>query len=359
MPEGTTVGLDVHARSVTAAVIDEATGELRVRRMGPGAGEVARWLAELAAPVRAAYEAGPTGYALARACHEAGVACLVAAPSRIPRAGGDRVKTDRKDAERIARALRLGDLVGVRIPDREEEAARDLVRAREAARADLMRARHRVSKLLLRHDRLYAGRAWTGVHDAWLRRQRFASPALQLAFDQHYLAVLQAADRRGVLDRALIELAGEARWAPVVGRLSCLRGVSALTAVSLAVEIGEWRRFRGGSIGSYLGLVPSEHSSGEQRSQGSITKTGNGHVRRLLVEAAWHQRRPYRPSADLLRRRRAQRPEVIARADQAARRLHWRWQALALKRGKRPSIVAVAVARELAGWCWSLAVMDD
>jgi len=359
MPEGTTVGLDVHARSVTAAVIDEATGELRMRRVGPGAKEVARWLAELQAPVRAAYEAGPTGYALARACHEAGVGCLVAAPSRIPRAAGDRVKTDRKDAERLARALRLGDLVAVRVPDPEEEAARDLVRAREAARSDLMRARHRVSKLLLRHDRLYAAGAWTGRHDAWLRRQRFAHPALQLAFDQYYLAVLQAAERREVLDRALLELAGDARWAPVVGRLSCLRGVSTLTAVSLAVEIGEWRRFRGGSIASYLGLVPSEHSSGDKRSQGPITKTGNGQVRRLLVEAAWHQRRPHRPSAELLRRRRGQRPEVIARADLAARRLHRRWQVLALRRGKRPAIAAVAVARELAGWCWSLAVMDD
>jgi transposase len=358
MAQGTLVGLDVHARSVVASTIDELTGELRTRRIGPDAGEVVEWLQSLPAPVRVAYEAGPTGYGLARACQAAGIVCLVAAPSRLLRAAADRIKNDRRDSERIVRCLRLGELTPVRVPDPAEEAARDLVRAREAARGDLMRARHRLSKLLLRHGRVYDGSAWTTRHDAWLRRQRLDQPPLRVAYEHAYLAVLQALGRRDALDEAIAELAARSPWASVAGRLACLRGVSTLTAFALAVEIGDWHRFSGGTIGSFLGLVPSETSSGERRAQGPITKTGNAHARRLLVEAAWHQRPPYRPSAVLARRRLGQPPEVVARADLAARRLNRRWAELEGRRGKRSTVVAVAVARELAGWCWSLAVME-
>src|SRR5438552_11239029 len=175
MAEGTWVGLDVHARSVVAGVLDAGSGELRTLRAPTAIAETAAWLGQLPAPVRVAYEAGPTGYGLARACAAAGIACTVAAPSKIPRAPGDRVKTDRRDAERLARLLRLGELVPVRVPEPHEEAARDLVRAREDARGDLMRVRHRLSKLLLRHGLVYDASAWTGAHDAWLRRQRFDS----------------------------------------------------------------------------------------------------------------------------------------------------------------------------------------
>jgi transposase len=356
MVEGSWVGLDVHARSVVAGVLDGVSGELRSQRAPTASAETVAWLLQLPAPVRVAYEAGPTGYGLARACAAAGIACTVAAPSKIPRAPGDRVKTDRRDAERLARLLRLGELVAVRVPEPRQEAARDLVRAREDARADLMRARHRLSKLLLRHGLVYDASAWTIAHDAWLRRRSFASRPLTLAFDESYGAVLQAKTRRDGLDRAIVELAAEPPFAEVVGRLVCLRGISTLTALGLTVELGDWGRFRPQSLGPFLGLTPSEDSTGERRRLGAITKTGNSHARRLLVEAAWHQRRPLRRSAALERRQQGQPAAVRARADASARRLHQRWHALE-GRGKRRTIVAVAVARELAGHCWALATM--
>ncbi|HUS80342.1 MAG TPA: IS110 family transposase [Armatimonadota bacterium] len=359
MGNGTFVGLDVHARSVVAGLIDERTGEVRAVRAPHTTDELVGWLGTLAGPVRATYEAGPTGYGLARALEDAGIACLVAAPGRIPRASGDRVKNDRRDAERLARLLRAGELVAVAVPTVADEGARDLVRAREDARADLMRARHRLSKMLLRYGRIYDRTAWTLTHDAWLRRQRLCEPAAQAALIDYYDAALQAAMRRDRLDGAITELAQRPDLAPLVRRLSCLRGVSTLTAVGLAVEIGDWHRLSGATIGSYLGLTPSESQSGARHTRGPITKTGNGHARRLLVEAAWHHRRAHRTSAELERRREGARPEVRVRAEAAGVRLHRRWTSLESRRGLRSSVVAVAVARELAGWCWSLAVMDD
>jgi transposase len=357
MNEGSWVGLDVHARSVVAGVVDAGSGELRTVRVPPGYEGTVGWLRSLPAPVRVAYEAGPTGYGLARACAEAGIVCTVAAPSRIRRAAADRVKTDRRDAERLARLLRMGDLVAVRVPEPHEEAARDLVRAREDARGDLMRARHRLSKLLLRHGLVYDATAWTQAHDAWLRRQRFTSGPLAFVFDECYGRVLHAKTRRDALDDAIVDLAATPPFVEIVGRLVCLRGVSTLTAFALTVELGDWTRFRPQSLGPFLGLTPSEESTGERRHLGAITKTGNTHARRLLVEAAWHQRRPPRMSVALERRRSGQPAAVQAQADRSARRLHARWQALEA-RGKRRSIVAVAVARELAGHCWALATME-
>lgn len=356
MAEGTWVGLDVHARKTVAGVLDAETGELRSLLAPTLPLETVEWLQQFAAPVRVAYEAGPTGYGLARACVAAGIACTVAAPSKIPRPAGDRVKTDRRDAERLARLLRLGELVGVRVPEPHEEAARDLVRAREDARGELMRARHRLSKLLLRHGLVYDAAAWTLAHDAWLRRQRFDSRPLQLALEESYTAAMQAKARRDALDRAIADLAAEPPFAETVARLCCLRGVGTLTALALTVELGDWTRFRPQSLGPFLGLTPSEHSSGERRQLGSITKTGNTHARRLLVEAAWHQRRPLRESATLRQRRQGQPPAVRAQAQRSTRRLHERWHALE-RRDKRRTIIAVAVARELAGHCWALATM--
>ena len=356
MGEGSWVGLDVHARSVVAGVIDVGSGEVRSLRVPLGNAETVAWLETLPAPVRVVYEAGPTGYGLARACVEAGISCVVAAPSRI-RSAADRVKTDRRDAERLARLLRLGEITPVRVPGPEEEAARDLVRAREDARGDLMRARHRLSKLLLRHGAVYDATAWTRAHDGWLRRQRFQSGPLAIVFDECYGRMLDAKTRRDALDKAIAELAATDPYVDVVERLVCLRGLSTLTAFALTVELGDWNRFRPESLGPFLGLTPSENSSGERRRQGAITKTGNGHARRLLVEAAWHQRRPSRLSITLERRRTGKSLAVRAQADRSARRLHGRWHALEA-RGKPRSIVVVAVARELAGHCWALATME-
>ncbi len=242
MNEGSWVGLDVHARSVVAGVIDRRSGEVRSLRLPPGCGATVAWLQTLPAPVRVVYEAGPTGYGLARACAEAGIDCVVAAPSRI-RPAADRVKTDRRDAERLARLLRLGEITAVRVPGPEEEAARDLVRAREDARGDLMRARHRLSKLLLRHGAVYDATAWTRAHDRWLRRQRFQSGPLAVVFDECYGRVLDVKTRRDALDEAIAELAATPPYLDVVGKLVCLRGVSTLTAFALTVELGDWSRF--------------------------------------------------------------------------------------------------------------------
>jgi len=349
--------LDVHARSVVAAAIDGVTGEVFRARLTPTYGQVVDWVAGLPGPCATVYEAGPTGFGLARALSAAGIRCEVAASSKLQRPGGDRVKTDARDALHLARLLRLDEVVSVRVPTAAQEAARDLVRAREAARSDLMRARHRLSKLLLRHGIVYSGgRAWTGAHDAWLLGQRFELTGTQAAFDDAYETVVLAGGRRDRLDQKIAVMAADCEFTPVVRRLSCLRGISTLTAFALAVEIGDWDRFTGAGIGAYLGLVPSEHSSGQSRSQGAITKTGNTHARRLLVEAAWHHRKPYRPSI-VLQRRWEQAPAAArVRAHAGNRRLHARWVAYA-EHKKRPVVANVAVARELAGWCWSLATL--
>src|SRR5205085_2289716 len=348
------VGLDVHARSVVAGVIDAGSGEVRSQRVAPGPDATVAWLNTLPAPVQAVYEAGPTGYRLARACAGAGINCVVAAPSRIGPAA-DRVKTDRRDAERLARLLRLGEITPVRVPEPEQEAARDLVRAREDARGDLMRARHRLSKLLLRHGLVYDATAWTRTHDAWLRRQRFESAPLAIVFDECYGRMLDAKTRRDALDKAISELAATPPYVDVVDRLVCLRGVSTLTAFALTVELGDWNRFRPESLGPFLGLTPSESSSGERRRRGGITKAGNTYARRLLIEAAWHQRSAPRLSVTLERRRTGKPLALRAQADRSAQRLHRRWRTLE-DRGK-PRLI-VAVARELAGHCWALATME-
>ena len=239
------------------------SGRCATQRVSPRTEAVVEWVRVLPGPVAVAYEAGPTGFGLARALAAAGVRCVVVAPSKLERPPGDRVKTDRRDAERLARLLRIGELPAVRVPTEAEEAARDLVRAREDARGDLMRARHRLSKLLLRHGLVWDAGAWTGAHEVWLRAQRFDRPGVQLAFDEAFDAVLTAHARRDRLDAAIVEMAGASEFAPVVGRLCCLRGVGTLTAFGLAVEVGDWHRFTGSSIGSYLGLVPTESSSGD------------------------------------------------------------------------------------------------
>lgn len=351
------VGLDVHAHSVVGAAIDTDSGELITRRLGPEPEGVIEWLRSLPGPAVVTYEAGPTGYVLARALDAAGISCVVAAPSKIRRAPGDRVKTDKRDAELLARLLLAGDIVAVTVPSVAQEAARDLVRAREDARKDLMTARHRVSKLLLRHDVRFEGNAWTQRHLTWLRQQRFAQAGLQAAFDAGYDALMAVLERRDDLDRAISEMARASEFTPVTNRLACLRGISTLTAFSLTVEIGDWTRLGGRSIGSYLGLVPSEYSTGKSRSQGGITRTGNSHARRLLIEAAWQHARPYNPYSPTMKRRwDLVSKEARDRGHAGNRRLHQRWQAYRA-RGKRNVIANTAIARELAGWCWSLAVM--
>src|SRR5215218_2420723 len=339
--------------------MDEHTGEVWQQLLPTDPPGIWGWLESLPQPGKGTYGAGPTGYGLARFLSDRGVVCPVAAPSKLTRPAANRVKTDANDAEHLCRLLRLDAIVEVRLPDPEQEAARDLVRAREDVRGDLMRARHRVSKLLLRHGIVYRGsKTWTATHQRWLQQQRFDAPPRQLAFEDAVEAVLLITDRRYRLDAAIEAMAADSSYTPLVRRLCCLRGISTLTGFGLAVEIGDWHRFSGSSIGAFLGLVPTESSSGQSRSQGSITKTGNTHARRLLVEAAWHHAKPYRVPGKTMRDRwELAPPAARVRGHEGNRRLHQRWQALNARK-KRPAVADVAIARELSGWAWSLAVLE-
>lgn len=353
------VGLDVHATKIVAAVLDAETAELQFFRVGGDVKEAAGLCAGLPRPVRAAYEAGPTGYGLARELERRGVGCVVAAPSKIPRGSGDRVKTDRRDAELLVRLLLAGELHPVRVPGPEEEALRDLVRAREAIRVDLMRARHRLSKLLLRHGiRFDDGRAWTDRHRAWLASVDLGWPAAQTTLADCAGAIDVLVHRRDQIEREITARLPDSPWQVQVGRLRCLRGIDTLTAAGLCAEIGDFERFaRAEQLMSYVGLVPSENSTGEQRRLGAITKTGSGHARRLLVEGAWHYRRKPRVGKALAARQEGQPAEAVAVAWSAQQRLHRTWNRLEA-RAKRRTIIAVAAARELTGFVWAISRIE-
>ena len=353
------VGLDVHATKIVAAVLDAETGQLQTFSMDGDAAGAAGFCAGLARPVRVTYEAGPTGYGLARELVRRGIECVVAAPSKIPRASGDRVKTDRRDAEHLVRLLLAGKLHAVRVPGDEEEALRDLVRARDAVRMDLMRSRHRLSKLLLRHGvRFDDGHAWTDRHRQWLQTVTLDWPAAQATLLDARGAIDGLCHRREQLEREIIALLPACPWAVQVARLRCLRGIDTLTAVGLCSEIGDFERFaRAEQLSSYVGLVPSESSTGQQRRLGSITKTGSGHARRLLVEAAWHYRKQPTIGKTLTERQADQPPEAIAISWSAQRRLHRTWTRLEA-RAKRRTIIAVAAARELAGFAWAITQIE-
>jgi transposase len=350
--------LDVHARSTHAAALDVRSGELQRARFGGGSDETIAWLRRLPQPLRGCYEAGPTGFALYRAAEAAGLQIEVIAPSKTPRAPGDRIKTDRKDAELLARLLLAGQLKPVAVPPSSFEAARHLARGREQVRGDLMRCRHRVSKLLLLHGRVYDGSGWTKTHRRWLARQRFDEPAAELAYIDCLAAVDGLVARKQALDERLSRLAFEGDWAQTVSRLRCFRGIDTLTAFVLCLEIGDFHRFpRPVKLAGWLGLVPSLEQSGESRHQGAITKTGSGYARRLLVEAAWHYLPRPSEGPTIAARRAGQPDHVIQIAHRAERRLHRQYVRLR-SRGKPGNVTTVAVARELACFLWAAAVAD-
>jgi len=342
---------------VHAAVVDAASGELRRARMGGATDEVMRFLGSLRGPVSAAYEAGPTGFGLARAAAEVGIGMIVVAPSKTPRAAADRVKTDKRDAELLVRLLMAGSLRAIHVPGVTQEAARDLVRAREALRQDLMRARHRVSKLLLRHGRVYPRErgTWTVTHRNWLASQRFDEPALALAYIDSLAAVDGLVARRVVLEQHLSQVATTSELWPLVSRLRAFRGIDTLSALGLVTEIGEFERFkRPRELSGWLGLVPSIQQSGQSITRGGITKSGSQHARRLLVEAAWHYLRPPRLGQTLRDRQDGQPAEVLAIAWRAQHRLY-RTHTRLRERGKPANVATVAAARELGGFIWAAA----
>jgi len=347
------VGLDVHARSIRLAAV--RADELLEERTLPYDEQAVERLLRRWPSVRCCYEAGPTGFGLYRHLVERGIECAVVAPGLVPQRPGDRVKTDQRDARRLARLLAGGLLEPIHVPSPELEAARDLVRAREDARLDRMRDRHRLSKFCLRHGRLLPTSSWTVVRRKWLGEQRFEHAAEQITFDG-YLHTVDLVDARiEQLERAIRAVSEQQPWRVLVGQLRCLRGIDTLSALGLVAEIGDFSRFRTAEeFMAFVGLVPSEHSSGEHRRQGSITKVGNAHVRRLLVEAAWHARRRPTVGYELSRRQRGQDPAVIERAWRCQQRLYSRWQRMA-GRGKPQQKIVVACARELAGFVWAIA----
>jgi len=356
------LGLDVHAETIAVAVAERGA-EVRSLGMIPNdPTAVARLIRQLGArgQLRACYEAGPCGYVLYWQLTKLGVACAVIAPTLVPTKPGDRVKTDRRDAEKLARCHRAGDLTVVWVPDAAHEALRDLVRAREAAKADQLRARHRVSKLLLRHGIRPPADAkpWTQRHRRWLDTLAFAPPAQQATLADYVHEVDHAGARLERLETAL-DAAVAAAPAPmraVMAALQTLRGIRQITAATIVSEVGPLSRFtHPRQLMGYSGTVPSEHSSGSSVHRGAITKTGNAHLRRVLLEAAWAYRFPPKCAKALRTRQRGQPAAITEIAWKAQHRLHTRYRRL-LGRGKPMPHVITAVARELVGFIWAIGV---
>ena len=356
--DSTIVGLDVHKETITVAVLPPGAERVMETLTIPNTAHALEGLVHRLAPrgpLAFVYEAGPCGYEVHRQLAALGQSCAVVAPALTPRRPGDRVKTDRRDAEKLARLYRAGELVVIHVPSRAEEAARDLVRVREDAIEDRLRARHRLSKFLLRQGRVYREtKAWGVAHRHWLLAQRFEWLALQQTFEGYVRAVDEVQARLEALDAQLQPLAQQAAYRPVVEALRCLKGVNTLTALTLVVETQDFRRFpTAAAFMSFTGLVPSEASSGTRVQRGSITKTGNAHLRRVLVEAAWSNRHGQVVSRELRLRRQGAAPAVLRIARKAQTRLHRRYWRL-LQRGKLHTVAVTAVARELAGFVWAI-----
>lgn len=365
MKELTThVGLDVCKASIQVAALlpDGSWFESKQDNDAKGIGRLGRRLQkESVGRIVCCYEAGVCGFALQRALEAEGLRCLVIAPSLIPQRPGDRIKTDRRDARRLAELLRADELTEVAPPTPEEEHVRDLCRARSDAQTDLERARHRLSKWLLRHGLHYAGgkKAWTQAHRRWLDGLQIADEIGQEVLAAHRRAVTDAQERLAHLDVALETIAGREPYATVVGHLRCFRGIDTLTAISVVAELHGFLRFESApGLMAYLGLVPSEHTTAGKPNRGSITRTGNGRVRRLLNQSAWHYRHKPAVGAALRVRRKDQPAWVVEIADQAMKRLHRRWWHLVVGRNKQTPVATVAIERELVGFIWAVMRRD-
>ena len=354
------VGLDVHKATIAVAVARGSRGDVAYHGEIENTPAKVRRLIKRLSPhgevLNVCYEAGPCGYGLYRELTAQGHDCEVVAPSLIPRKAGERLKTDRRDAVMLARLHRAGELTRVWVPDQEQEAVRDLTRAREDMKSFELKARQRLGAYLLRHGRVYAGQSrWTQAHFRWLEQVKFDTAVQQLVF-QEYVDTVKAAQRRVAgLELQMREALKSWSLGPVAESLMALRGVSLITAMTTLAELGDITRFDSPrELMGYLGLVPSEHSSGSTRRQGGITRTGNGHVRRVLVEAAWNYRYPARKTRCIQRRAEKTSEQVQALAWQAQKRLCGRYQSLT-RSGKEKKLVTTAVARELAGFIWAIA----
>jgi len=353
----TYVGIDAHKKDLFVAMLTGSEAKPVAWQLANEPQAVRRLVRKLEreapGPVRVFYEAGPCGYALQRQVTTSRVSCDVVAPALIPRKPGERVKTNRRDARKLVELGRAGLLTAVQPPTPEDEAVRDLARARDDAREDLQRCRHRLGKLLLRRGLHYAGRHWTRAHRTWIDSLTWAYGAERAVVDDYLLAIDHTQARLLELDARLAEIADTEPYREPVGWLRCFRGIDTLTAMLILAELHDFRRFASApALMAYLGLVPGEDSSGEKHRRGRITRTGNALVRRLLVEVAWHYQHQPSVGVALGRRRQGQPSRVIAIADKAQQRLCRRFRKLAAEHKPAPKI-AVAIARELAGFVWA------
>jgi transposase len=356
------VGLDVHQDSIVIAVADWGRGEAQKWGMIPHdwakLQERLRQFERDGWTLKICYEAGPTGFELYRRMTAAGYDCQVVAPGLVPQQGSGKVKTDRRDAKRLAHFLRSGDLTAVYVPDAASEALRDLERAREGAKRAERTARQQLSKFLLRQGRRWSkadGSTWTQKHRAWIRAQRFEHEAQNRVLRDYLKAVEDLAERVERLTRDLEELVATSALAPLITAFQACRGVQLVTGATVAAEAGDLRRFaKAKHFMSYVGLVSSEHSSGERRRQGRITRAGNGRLRRILVEAAWHSIHPPAMSASLRERNQRVSDRVREIAWKAQTRLHRKFRRLIYEQHKSPQVAVVALARELAGFLWAI-----
>ena len=352
------VGMDVHKDSIVIAVARQGREAAETWKTIPYDGvrlrKALKMLVKDGEVLKVCYEAGPTGFGLCRRLREAEIDCIVIAPSLIPGKPGDRIKTNRRDARKLAHFLRSGDLTEVHVPDEAVEAIRDLERARDDAKCAERVARHQLSKFLLRHDRHWEGTTWTKKHRDWIRGQEFSYPAQQRVLEDYLKTVEDLAERVERLTAALGDLVEQTALAPLVRALQAFRGISMVSAVTIAAEAGDLRRFATASqFMSYVGLVPSEHSTGDRRRQGRITRCGNGHLRRIIVEAAWHYRHVPVMSKELRRRNQGVATGVRRIAWEAQKRLNQRLYHL-VHAGKSVHKAVTAVARELAGFVWAV-----
>lgn len=353
------LGLDVHAGSITICKLVGQSDKEQSWTIPNEAKDIRRVFTRLKqeGQIRACYEAGPCGYHLFRQLQGLKIDCRVIAPALIPRKAADRVKTDRRDAIKLARLYRAGELTAITVPTTSQETARDVVRVRETIRRDLTAARQRLSKFLLRHGRRFGGTAWRGVHRAWLRAQDFTD-ADRVVFDHYHAQVLHLDGRLAALDREILSLARSEAFKPIVDRLCCLKGIAELGAMVIITELYDLRRFTSPrQLMSFLGLVSSEHSSGEKTHRGRLTRTGNGHVRRILIESAWAYRYRAGRSTRLRRALEGQPAAVVAISEKAEHRLTRRYARL-IERGKARPHACACVARELCGFVWAIALAD-
>jgi transposase len=353
------VGLDVHKETIAVSVAEAGGGEVRyfgeIANTLEAVAKLARQLKKGDAALSFCYEAGACGYGVYRQLRELRHECMVVAPSLIPRKAGDRVKTDRRDSLALARLHRAGELTAVWVPDGAQEALRDLTRAREDMKHLQRQAKQRLLAFLLRHGKRYSGKSrWTQAHAHWLEAVKYNYPIQQTVFQEYVDTVKALTERVAAFDKQIESAARESVFWPVIEALMALRGVNLLTATTVVAEIGDLKRFSGApQLMAYLGVVPSEHSSGGKQSRGGITKTGNGHVRRVLVEAAWTYRHPARKTAALQRRAECTPEAIQAIAWKAQQRLCGRYRLLTGK-GKLKVQVCTAIARELAGFIWAI-----